>query len=685
ETPGPHPNWSLMRGDVLCQGRYRLLEEVPLPGNQQNQGSAWLALDMRATRHRVLLHKLVFPNTIPGKTEQVMDALVKRLSVLSEHDGLPAITDVFQERGAYYLVQQYPSGESLASLMQKQGGALPERDVAEYGRQVCDMLTILAYQQPPIVHSSINPETIIVDAGTHQVSLIHLSLFPIKKLRQENTLITSYLAPEQARGGEVQPSSDLYSLAATMHHAVTGFDPRERMVFFYPPARRLNPLVTAGMEAILARQLRFSISQRYAKPEDMQKELVDLIASYPPPDKTLASTPNLASLQSMLSQNANQRKHFWERPSLIITATTIAILICLLVIIAPLISSSFTATNTSNAATNAAQIAQNQATLNNQMTLELQNFRKKGIGISDGRLTFDTYPGRVDTNLKEQAATALQQGNTSAAVNLLNQAINADPTDGEAQIYNEDIHIQQDNSPYVTLALGMPIDGSAIHLGTDREELEAVYLAQHETNNKNLLHNGTKLRIIIANSGANNADVATVAQFIANRVSQAGNLDHLIGVIGWYNSSQTINARDIIASVHLPIMAPTASSVKLSGTSPYFFRVAPPDNLQGQALGTLLINQLNAKRVLILSDPLDSYSVSLAQALASRIHALGGTFTVGHFTENTTTVDQYQQIVENNVNSATPASVIFLSGFNVDGVRLAHAVGNAARLDPANT
>ncbi|MBV9257845.1 MAG: ABC transporter substrate-binding protein, partial [Ktedonobacteraceae bacterium] len=246
------------------------------------------------------------------------------------------------------------------------------------------------------------------------------------------------------------------------------------------------------------------------------------------------------------------------------------------------------------------------------------------------------------------------------------------------------IHIQQDNSPYVTLALGMPIDGSAIHLGTDREELEAVYLAQHETNNKNLLHNGTKLRIIIANSGANNADVATVAQFIANRVSQAGNLDHLIGVIGWYNSSQTINARDIIASVHLPIMAPTASSVKLSGTSPYFFRVAPPDNLQGQALGTLLINQLNAKRVLILSDPLDSYSVSLAQALASRIHALGGTFTVGHFTENTTTVDQYQQIVENNVNSATPASVIFLSGFNVDGVRLAHAVGNAARLDPAN-
>ncbi|MBV9257640.1 MAG: hypothetical protein JO215_06450, partial [Ktedonobacteraceae bacterium] len=119
ETPRSHPNWSLMRGDVLCQGRYRLLEEVPLPGNQQNQGSAWLALDMHATRRRVLLRKLVFPNNISGKIEQVMDALIKRLSVLSEHDGFPALTDVFQERGAYYLVQQYPSGESLASLMQK--------------------------------------------------------------------------------------------------------------------------------------------------------------------------------------------------------------------------------------------------------------------------------------------------------------------------------------------------------------------------------------------------------------------------------------------------------------------------------------------------------------------------------------------------------------------------------------
>jgi ABC-type branched-subunit amino acid transport system substrate-binding protein len=260
--------------------------------------------------------------------------------------------------------------------------------------------------------------------------------------------------------------------------------------------------------------------------------------------------------------------------------------------------------------------------------------------------------------------------------------VSADPTDGEAQIYNENIHILQDNTPYVTLAVGLPIVNSAFYLDSDREQLEGVYLAQHETNSKGLLPHGLKLRIVIANSGANNANVATVAQFIANRVSKTSNLDHFIGVVGWYNSTQTIDARDILASVHLPLIAPTASSVKLSGSSPYFFRVCPADNSQGQVLGSLLIDNLKAKKVLILVDPTDTYSVSLANAVASRVQSLGGSFTQQNFTENQTTVAQYEQIVSAGVFSATPASAIFLAGFNVDAVRLAHAAGELARANP---
>jgi ABC-type branched-subunit amino acid transport system substrate-binding protein len=673
------PGWTLMRGDVIRQGRYRLIEEVPLPKNQRYQGSAWLAVDMQAGRSRVLMHRLAFINSAPEREQPALDALVKRLSILSTHPGLPAITDVFWEQGACYVVQRHPIGESLASLMQQQGGVLPERDVAEYGRQLCDMLSIIAHQQPPIVHGSISMETILVSADKQHVSLIYLPLLPLMKVRQDNDQATRYVAPEQARGGDVLPSSDLYAVAAIMHHAVTGFDPHERMAFFYPPARRLNPLISASMEAILTRQLRFSVSQRYTQPEEMQKDLTALIASYPAADRTPLPASDTIAAPFVYTRTT--------RKKMVVTAVPVAVILCLLVLLIPLFSSGVLSFNNAPnlTATVTAQASLNQAALNKQMALELRSFQQKEIGLSDGRLVFDTYSGRADTSLKKQAAIAIQQGNTSAAVNLLNQAVNADPTDGEAQIYNENIHILQNNDPYVTLALGMPIDGSAAYLGDDREQLEAAYLVQHETNSKNLLPHGLKLRIIIANSGSNDADVATVAQFIADRVLKAGNLDHLIGVVGWYDSTQTINARDIIASAHLPIVAPTSSSVKLSGSSPYFFRVSPTDSLQGQVLGSLLVKQLKAKRVLILRDSTDSYSVSLANAVASRVQALGGSFITGAFTIDTTTVDQYQQMIENNLNSATPADTIMLAGFQVDGIRLSHAVGNLSRTDPFNT
>ncbi|MBO0793511.1 MAG: hypothetical protein J2P36_21535, partial [Ktedonobacteraceae bacterium] len=270
-----------MRGDVLHNGRYRLVEEVKLPKNQQGQGTAWLAIDTQSPRNRVLLRVGTFPNSTEEEARQAVKTIVTRLTQLSQqHPGFPAVVEVFNKYNTYYIVQPYPAGETLASMMQRQGGALPERDVAEYGRQICEMLAILVLQRPPMVHGAISPETIVVSPYTRQASLIYLPLFPPDPLMKDNAS-SGYMAPEQVRG-DIKPSSDLYSLAATLHHAVTGFDPRERLIHFYPPARRLNPVVTSGMEAILARGLRLSIAQRYTNPANMEQDLAALISSYPP-------------------------------------------------------------------------------------------------------------------------------------------------------------------------------------------------------------------------------------------------------------------------------------------------------------------------------------------------------------------------------------------------------------------
>src|SRR5262249_35475882 len=78
------------------------------------------------------------------------------------------------------------------------------------------------------------------------------------------------------------------------------YDPHTRLALFHPPARRLNPAVTQQLEMILARQFSLSPAQRYPHPAEMQKELADLLDSYPDPisDEHPAVVSDVLSLSS---------------------------------------------------------------------------------------------------------------------------------------------------------------------------------------------------------------------------------------------------------------------------------------------------------------------------------------------------------------------------------------------------
>jgi ABC-type branched-subunit amino acid transport system substrate-binding protein len=123
----------------------------------------------------------------------------------------------------------------------------------------------------------------------------------------------------------------------------------------------------------------------------------------------------------------------------------------------------------------------------------------------------------------------------------------------------------------------------------------------------------------------------------------------------------------------------------LTGTSPYFFRVNPADDQQGKTLGVLVVNQLHAKTVLVMRDPSDSYSDSLADAFIGDVKANNIAVVNNpndYFSESNTTVAQYQRIVADAV--ANGVDLIFMAGFDVDAVRLAVAVGNAYRANPTS-
>ncbi len=643
-------------------------------------------------RDLVVIRRVIPPKELATNAEQAVRTAALHLAVLGQHPGFPGLIDVFGEHGFYYVVFEYIEGKSLAELIQERGAPLAERSVAEYGRQLCELLQVLSSQQPPLVHGSINPETVIVSPHEKRVSLIHMPLFaPAPLSETEAKTAVGYFAPEQVHGS-VERASDIYGLAATLHHALTGYDPNEHMTFFYPPIRSLNSAVSSGMEAILQRALRASVVQRYHQPAAMQQDLKSLAATRQSQNGRAGIVDSPAFQPGAMLEWRRRKETFTP-----IVFWTVSIGICLLLLSALLLaiehnpparrtqSLGTTATIAAIQNATATYVAQQEtAATNAELTPETQMYTKAGIGISDGHFIFDAYAPRTDVALKQQAIQALQASDMSTAADQWMLAISTDPTDGEARIYSENLVLLQHSLPYVTVVLGLGFDKRPEMLSTDRAYMQAAFLAQYEINEFGLLPDNLFLRILIANSGPDNANVGTITHFIVNDVVHDGNPDHIIAVVGWPTSLQTMQASPILATAHLPLVSPTASNEELSGINSYFFRINPSYKIQANAL-TAAIQQMHARTVLVMRDQSDPESASIADALVARLRELKVTVinrSEDDFTELITTVGEYRNTIKEAM--ADNVNAIFLAGSDVDAIRLAHAVGVAFRNHPAN-
>jgi ABC-type branched-subunit amino acid transport system substrate-binding protein/serine/threonine protein kinase len=679
----------LIRGDMLRQGRYHIVEELTLPRNQQGQGKAWLANDAQSVNRLVMIREIIPTPEQAAQIETEVRTLAQRLAELGQHRGFPHLIDMFSERGCYYIVLQQPEGRSLAQLVQQQGGPLPERLVAAFGCQLCEIIQVLASQQPPLVHGAISPETVIVSPDGEQVTLIFLPLFPPRLPAElQGKAIASYFAPEQFNG-VTDTRTDLYGIAATLHHALTGYDPSLHMAFFYPPARRLNPRASQRMESILTRGLRVAAAQRYLRPGDMLRDLQAIASQAGGAAVTRTLRPD--GLRPAARQQSSSR-------SMVLTFSIITVVVFALlfggIFLATMRAPASTSGSPDPAATATAlatqtAIAQQARQASNawqqELTREQQSWQTQHIAVSDGRFIFDTYDGRKDVQQKLAAAHALQTGDLDTAASQLSAAVTADPTDAEALIYSQNLLIEQNGQPYVTIVVGLSFSTDPQTLATTRSMLQAIYVAQYEINEFAWLPHNYQLRILIAGSPPDMMSVTTAAHFIVNRLTQAANLDHIIGVVGWPSSAQTNAVRDLIGSAKVPLVSQLAPDVNLAG-NPYFFRISPPYNVQGNALAEFALQQLHAKGILVMRSPESAASVALANAFIARAQMLHGTVINNArdtFSTLNTTPDGYRTSIDDAL--ASQADVIFLAGSDVDAVRLAHEIGTLSRLQPGNT
>lgn len=201
-------------------------------------GAVYEAQVVRRAGVRVALKECTdAPNIARLQTEFVV---LRRLL----HDHLPRYYEFFEHGGKGYLVMEFVPGQSLADVLGKQQEPLVETQVLGYAVQLCDVLSYLHRQHPPIIHCDIKPANIrLTPEGL--IKLVDFGLLKHGNADEHHAGSPSgspsggpyggtlfYGSPEQLQapgelgGHVVEARSDIYSLGATLYHLLTGQRPR---------------------------------------------------------------------------------------------------------------------------------------------------------------------------------------------------------------------------------------------------------------------------------------------------------------------------------------------------------------------------------------------------------------------------------------------------------------------------
>jgi serine/threonine protein kinase len=179
---------------------------------------------------------------------QTMAQLPKHRNRVAVHHFKDGITNSF-------LVMDYVSGGSLGRQLSP-GRPLPWGRAARYVAGAADAL--LAVHELGIVHRDIKPDNILWDPGPDEAVLGDFGLAVAVDLAGRGGGTRGYMAPEASRGA-ASPPSDVYSLAATLLHLVTGEHPAEHSTpddhaHWASVPEELRRVILAGLESDPARR-----------------------------------------------------------------------------------------------------------------------------------------------------------------------------------------------------------------------------------------------------------------------------------------------------------------------------------------------------------------------------------------------------------------------------------------------
>ncbi|MFD2396080.1 serine/threonine-protein kinase [Prauserella oleivorans] len=243
----------------LVAGHYRLVEHI----GSGAMGIVWRAVDERLERSVAVKQIITQPGLSEAERANVRQRAMREAKNAArfQHPNAIVVFDIAEHAGDPCLVMEYLPSRSLSAILAEHG-TLPVPEVARIGEQVAAAL--VAAHRAGIVHRDIKPGNILIDDnGTCKITDFGISRASGDLTLTQTGLIggtPAYLAPELARGADPTPASDVFSLGATLYHAIEGVPPygdnTNQLALLYSAANgKVNPPTRSGAATALLMSL----------------------------------------------------------------------------------------------------------------------------------------------------------------------------------------------------------------------------------------------------------------------------------------------------------------------------------------------------------------------------------------------------------------------------------------------
>lgn len=190
------------------------------------------------------------------------------------------VYSLFQENGTAYYVMEFLEGSDLKHLLRQRGGILSWQELMPIALQVMDALQVV--HKDGVVHRDISPDNIYISPAG-KATLIDFGAARLVLAQKQLTVILKrkYAPIEQYESnGKQGPWTDIYALAATMYHSLTGELPPEAPERVYRDElksfRQCGVVLDEWVEKAVYRALRVEPEARYQSAAEFRNGILNI-------------------------------------------------------------------------------------------------------------------------------------------------------------------------------------------------------------------------------------------------------------------------------------------------------------------------------------------------------------------------------------------------------------------------